>query len=85
MHSDYGNRGRQHLTIHIELKKGSAENEDIKAKLKDIIHEKLLKESSEYAETYKQLGEVVKPIIELWDYEHDEHFRPGGKQKWVRK
>lgn len=85
MHSDYGNRGRQHLTIHVELKKGSTESEEIKARLKDIIHEKLLKESSEYAETYKQIGEVVKPIIELWDYEHDEHFRPGGKQKWVKK
>lgn len=85
MHADYGSSGRQHLKIHVELRKGAVKSEDTKAKLQDIIHEKLLKESSEYTETYKQVGEVVKPVIELWDYEHSEHFTPGGKQKWVRK
>ena len=85
MHTDYGSTGRQHLKIHVELRRDVQEDEDIKVALRDIIHEKLLKESSEYAETYNQVGEVVKPLIELWDYEHDEHFKPGGKQKWVRK
>ncbi|HEX5456525.1 MAG TPA: hypothetical protein VFW77_04125 [Candidatus Saccharimonadales bacterium] len=85
MHSDYGSRGRQHLKIHIELRKGVVENENIKMKLRDIIHEKLTKESSEYTETFKEVGEVVKPLVELWGYEHAEHFKSGSKQQWVKK
>lgn len=85
MHTSYGDTGRQHLKIDIELKKSINKKKDIRLSLLEVIHAELLKESSEYQETYRQVGEVVKPEIELWDYEHAEHFKPGGKQKWVKK
>lgn len=85
MHADYDESGRQLLVVNIELKHSIDKNSDLAVKLQNIIHDRLLKESSEYNETFKQVGEVVKPVIKLWDYEDPLHFKPGGKQKWVKK
>lgn len=85
MQADYDKTGRQLLLINIEVKHGVSIDEVLRGKLQSTIHAKLLKESSEYNETYKQVGEIVKPVIELWDYEDEKHFKPGAKQKWVTK
>lgn len=85
MLSDYDKKGRQLLHIHIETKSNVSKSVTLKTKLQTVIHNKLLEESSEYNETYKQVGEVVKPVIELWDYESPVHFNSGGKHKWVKK
>lgn len=85
MLADYDKSGRQLLHIHIETKHNVAKDAALKTKLQTVIHNRLLEESSEYNETYKQVGEVVKPVIELWDYEHPLHFKSGGKQKWIKK
>lgn len=85
MHTEYDQSGRQVLTTNVEVKHGVERSSDLASKLQAIIHDKLVKESSEYKETFQQVGEVVKPAIELWDYEHPLHFKPGSKQKWVKK
>lgn len=85
IHADYDESGRQLLVINIELKHNIDKNNDLAVKLQGIIHNRLVKESSEYNETFRQVGEVVKPIVKLWGYEHPLHFKQGGKQKWVKK
>lgn len=84
MKADYDKTGRQILHISVETKHAVPKNNTLMKKIQNVIHDKLLIESSEYNETYKQVGEVVRPIIELWDYEHPLHFKSGGKQKWIK-
>ncbi len=84
MSVEYDDSGRQKLHIHVEHKNGKR-NKTINEKILNAVHSFLMEESSEYRETYKMVGEEVKPLIELWDYEHDKYFRPGTKQKWVKK
>ncbi len=85
MMTDYDTDGRQQLHIHIETKAKVVTNEKLSQELKSHLHKHLIEESSEYRETYKMVGEAAKPLIHLWDYEHITHFRPGTKQKWVKK
>lgn len=85
MKVDYDKSGRQQLLIHVEEKKAISLSHKSKDLLKVAIHDGLLKESSEYRETFKMMGDIVKPTLKFWDYEHGLYFRPGGKQKWVIK
>lgn len=82
---NYDDTGRQQLNIHIEMNHGKVESAPIKRQIQSHLHECLLRESSEYRETAKVVGDVVKPIIYLWPYEDLTYFRPGTKQKWVIK
>ncbi len=82
---DYDQKGRQQLNMHIEAKRDVPITESLKTRLRETIHAKLLGESSEYRETAKMVGDVVKPIIHIWEYENPTHFRAGTKQKWVIK
>jgi hypothetical protein len=85
MSVDYDETGRQRLHINVENKHGVDKTDQLISQLQEIIHRKLISESSEYRETSKAIGEIVKPLIHLWDYEDPKHFRSGGKQKWVKK
>jgi len=84
---EYDEEQNQLLHIHIELKKGKSEDGTIRnATLESIIHW-LDKENSEWRDFYADEGirSKVTPDIFFWEYQHDQHFRPGGKQKWVKK
>lgn len=85
MHVDYDAEGRQRLNINVELKADVAPNDKLIADIQHLIHAGLYNESSEYRETFNMVGEVVKPVIYLHQYEDPEYFRPGTKQKWVIK
>jgi phenylacetate-CoA ligase len=85
MSVDYNDAGRQQLNIHAELKHGVEPNEKLANMVIEIIHEKLIEESSEYRETHKMVGHDAKPHVHLWGYEDPTYFRPGTKQKWVEK
>lgn len=85
MHVDYGEDGRQHLNVNVELRADVEPTAKLVAEVQQHLHAGLLKESSEYNETFKMVGNVVKPIVYLRPYEHPEYFRPGAKQKWVSK
>jgi phenylacetate-CoA ligase len=82
---DFSEQGRQELIIHVELRHGVTESVELSASIQDMAHSKLIEESSEYRETVKTVGDIVKPKVKLWKYEHPEYFRPGTKQKWVLK
>jgi len=75
----------QYLEIHIEMKKGKKESK----KLADILTEEVFKflreNNSEFRELSNYLKERARPKISLWPAEHPTHFKPGTKQKWIRK
>jgi phenylacetate-CoA ligase len=85
MNVDYSDSGRQQLNVHIELRHGLMPNEKLAEEISEYIQEGLVRESSEYRETYKMIGPDAMPLVYLWNYEDPTYFRPGTKQKWVIK
>lgn len=85
MSVDYDESGQQVLEINIELKAGQEESETLHHKVKSAIVETLLAESSEYRETHVMYGARVYPRTVFWPYEDATYFKPGTKQKWVKK
>lgn len=82
---DYSVSGRQELIIHIESKTKDLSDASLQSRIQSAVHTSLLEESSEYRETFKMTGDVVKPTIRVWPYEDQEHFMAGAKQKWIKK
>ena len=82
---DFDENQNQYLQLHVELKGGQKSDVSVAEKVREGIHKKLLEESSEYRETYNVKKEKVLPRVTLWAYEDPTHFRPGIKQKWVKK
>ncbi|MFA5777985.1 MAG: hypothetical protein WC870_00615 [Candidatus Paceibacterota bacterium] len=76
----------QYLEIVIETKKEIKKipNQKKKQALKSII-ENLHKKSSEFSELEKHLGKRAHPKLVFVTHEHQDYFKPGIKQKWVRK
>lgn len=73
------------LTIHIEARDTTAQTKAFASKLSKAVRDRLLKESSEYRETYKEKGAKIDPVIKLYDYQDPTYFIPGKKQAWVKK
>ncbi len=82
---DYNAEGRQELLIHAEMTHETKTDKALVDKIQSMTHDFLVEESSEYRETYNTIGQVVKPVIKLWNYEDSTYFKPGTKQKWVIK
>lgn len=83
MSVEYNDAGRQELHINVELKHGIEPSIAIEGEVLERVQGYLVRESSEYHETYKMIGAEVMPRIHLWNYEDPTYFRPGTKQKWV--
>lgn len=81
----YDKYGKQKLLIHVERSRDTKDSPILLKEAQLLVHETLLKESTEYPEIYKMYGESIKPVIKSYMYEHIEYFKPGTKQKWVRK
>ena len=67
------------------MRSGISGNKEMENNLKDAIAETLKKENSEYRNNYEQLGRLAVPKILFWMHGHENYFKSGGKQKWVRK
>lgn len=80
----FDKKQNQFLEINVELKGGIKESKILEDKTKKIIVEHLVKDNSEYEKTYLELGKKVAPVIKLWQYEDQMHFKSGGKHKWVK-
>lgn len=85
MQVDYNDQGRQQLNVNIELKHGVTPSEELATEIREYLQEGLVRESSEYRETYKMVGPDAMPNVYLWGYEDPTYFRPGTKQRWVIK
>lgn len=85
MMAEYDKESKQTLQIHVELKNGGKESDDLKKKVTAEIIEVLKRENPIYRMNYGEFPERVAPIVTFWPYEHPVHFKAGGKQKWVKK
>jgi len=85
MYIDFDENQDQFLVVNIELKKGIEKSIELERVLQMEIVEKLKAENSEYYSNYRSQPERQTPKVVLWDYESPEFFRPGVKQKWVKK
>lgn len=87
MSVDYNEEQNQFLEINVELKEGVAPDGRIEAEVLAAIIEILERENSEWRDFYADPGirHKVIPKIMVWPYHDPLHFRPGGKQKWVKK
>lgn len=75
----------QYLEINVELKAEVKATDGLKKKVAEVITNQLLKENEGYADVYRRIKRRAVPKIVFWPYEHPKHFKPGGKQKWVKK
>lgn len=85
METIYDKKGTQRLNVHVEMREGAVRDRFLKNHLTKLFHTALLEDSSEYAETYKMLGTVVRPAVILHNFGAEQYFKPGAKQKWVKK
>lgn len=74
-----------YFEIHVELRKKNQANKKISKMIQEIVVNYLLKINSEFQDQYKSVPKIMTPKIILWPYQHEKHFKPGGKQKWVKK
>jgi hypothetical protein len=75
----------QYLEINLELQR----NKEISAVLKKHLISKIIKnlreKNSEFHELSNYLKERAEPKLVFWPCEDPLHFKPGIKQKWVKK
>ncbi|HEY9585937.1 MAG TPA: hypothetical protein VJJ02_05135 [Candidatus Paceibacterota bacterium] len=85
LQSTFSKKGRPELIIHVELRPHAHAGVLLAKKIRTCIIAQLLKESSEYRETFKEKGVAIFPSIHLLPYEDLRYFKPGTKQKWTIK
>jgi len=74
----------QKLEINLELKP-QVVNKISKKEIVDDIVEQLIKENSEFKSNYLSLPNQQKPEVNIWNFESEIYFKPGGKQRWIKK
>jgi len=84
MRVDFDKKQNQYFEVNIELKGGKKQTKTFEKYVVKTITNALLKEKSEYRYTYSKNPARVIPRVVFWPYEDPIHFRPGGKQKWVK-
>lgn len=75
----------QFLEINTELRSGANLSENTKNTIRDLVVKNLLEKNAEYRNNYTMMPDKVIPKIIFWEYEHPLHFKPGAKQKWIKK
>jgi phenylacetate-CoA ligase len=85
MSTRYDQKQDEYLEINIELKSNIEPTDDLNKQLTQAISVSLKENSAEHANNVAMLGAKVEPRIVFWPHEHSDYFRPGIKQKWVKK
>jgi phenylacetate-CoA ligase len=76
----------EYLEINLELQPDIKSSAALKKLITTTITDVLVQESSEHRNNMSLLARSkVEPRIIFWSYEHETYFKPGGKQKWVKK
>ena len=75
----------QYLEINLELRKGKKVSVAMRKIILAQIVSNLRLKNSEFRELHNFLGNRALPKLVFWSAEHPLHFKPGIKQKWVKK
>lgn len=75
-----------YLEINIELREGVNGSKQLREKIVSFVSEALTEESAEHKNNVSMFSKnKFEPRIIFWPFEHDMYFKPGGKQKWVKR
>ncbi|HCE86940.1 MAG TPA: hypothetical protein DEP08_04090 [Candidatus Jacksonbacteria bacterium] len=85
MRKDYLKNMDEFLEINIELTKETKTRSSLAAAIQKEVVKKLRKINMEYLDASSRFGEKLIPRIILWPYQHEKHFRPGLKPKYIAK
>jgi phenylacetate-CoA ligase len=85
LESGFSEKQNPKLVVNVELKKNIHPSGQLLKEIKELIHNQLLKTHSEYRETINHFGANVHVSVVLWENGSPEHFKPGTKQKWIKK
>jgi phenylacetate-CoA ligase len=75
----------EYLEVNVELQAGVGETKELRDTVIKSISTTLKEQSAEHENNSKSLGEKVEPKIIFWPHEDLTYFKPGIKQKWVKK
>lgn len=75
----------QYLEINLELQKDAQMSPVAKNQLVSSVIKNLREKNSEFRELSNYLGKRAQPKLIFWPFEDPEHFKPGIKQKWVKR
>lgn len=81
----FDNNQNQYLEINLELQRNKNAGTLLKKHLLSKVVENLRNKSSEFHELSNYLKEKADPKLIFWSCEDPLHFKPGVKQKWVKK
>ena len=87
MRVDFDKGQNQFLEINVELRPGQTSNKNLEKTTLDAMLASLNRENSEWRDFYVNPGirHKVIPRLVFWPYQDPTYFRPGGKQKWIKK
>lgn len=75
----------EYFEVNVELKKKTKPSDVSVKTIQGILVETLRKLNSEYDDQYRSVPKMMTPPVILWPYGHELHFKPGAKQKWVKR
>lgn len=75
----------EQLIIHVELTKPTKPSKGLTTHIQKLIIDTLKKVNKEYLFLWEHLDKDIRPIIQLWEYQHPEHFAPGIKPRYIKK
>jgi len=87
MRVDFDEEQNQFLEINSEMHPGIIQSETLRKEISEVVIHQLYTENSEWRDFYERpdIQQKVVPRIALWPYQDLTYFKPGGKQKWVKK
>lgn len=83
----FNEQQNQVLEIHLELRPRIAAEPKLEKQALDAIVSGLNKENSEWRDFYANpnIRQKIAPRLTFWPHQHPQYFKPGGKQKWVKR
>lgn len=85
MITKFDNNQNQYLEIHLELRKNRKTPPYLRKHTAGMIIYNLRSKNSEFRELHDYLKNRALPRLVFWPHSHPVHFKPGVKQKWVKK
>jgi phenylacetate-CoA ligase len=85
MFTKFDKKQNQFLELNLELRKNKKITPAQSKKAQDVIVLNLRLKISEFRELHNYLKKRALPKLVFWPSEHPLYFRPGVKQKWVKK
>lgn len=85
MSIEQDDQSNPYLLIKAELTVQTQESDALISEVTEAIVNGLHHANSEYTKLYQQMGQRVRPRIELVAQGDQEYFKQGTKQRWVRK